>query len=340
MICSSGYKRCTFESQYSCRSKPVHGTKNHEKYYSYKADHLFKQAFHHIELAAGLAISFLNIHSDSGLKINYSIQQSPILFNFILTGNSIVELRETSSNANMVKFSPRSGSSSIRLKPESHLSGTFTIPPGVTYSTVSIQIEESFLKEYVAEDMNKLPQDFCDILYNRKSQKNDRRFFSGLTPPMLCAAMSALNSTKTGGVSKRFLQAKANELICLKLFQLMEQNNPTSTGRLSRQDRQNILTAREILTETMDNPPTIDELSRRVGINTLKLKQGFKREFGTTVYDYFRQYRLEKAMNYLQRGEKGVAETAYAIGYSNISHFIDAFKKRYGITPGELKRNR
>lgn len=335
---SSNYKNCTFTSQYNYRADSVHGTKKHERCYSFTADNLLKQAFQHIELAAGLSISFFNFHSDSGLKINYHIQHSPIIFNFILTGNSIVELSEANTNSSMVTFSPRSGSSSIRLKPESTLAGTFIIPPRVAYSTVSIQIEESFLKEYLADDINKLPQDFCDILYSNKSQKNDKRFFSGLTPPMLCAALSASNGAKTGGISKRFLQAKANELICLKLFQLMEQNNSTPLGRLSQQDKRNILSAREILIETMDKPPTIDALARQVGINTLKLKQGFKREFGTTVYDYFRQYRLEKAMDYLHKGGKGVAETAHAIGYSNISHFIDAFKKRYGITPGELKR--
>ena len=332
------YEECTFSCHCSRSRSSLRNSCRQDHSYRYSTGTLLTQGFHHIPLDRELAINFLHIHSDRGITINYRIENSPIVFNFILAGNSIVELRETNSNAGGVTLHPGSGSSSIRLKPRSHLAGVFSIPPGITYSSVCIQVGESRLKKYVMGDENRLPQDFCDILFREKPQPNDFRFSSGLTPSMLCAAMAALQGNRAGTIAKHFLQAKANELLCLKLFQLMEQNTHSSLPKLSFKDRQNILTARELLIQNMDTPPTLDLLSRQVGINTLKLKQGFKREFGTTVYNYLRQYRMERALDMLRREKKGVAETAYAVGYSNVSHFIDAFRKSYGVTPGEFKR--
>lgn len=338
MTCSQNYKKSTF-SGHCTRNHTVQCTPCRQDYsYHYRTGSLLNHGFRHIPLGRELAISFLNIRSDSGIAINYKIENSPIVFNFILAGNGIVELRETNTNLDGVTLYPGSGSSSIRIKPRAHLAGVFSIPPGVTYSSVCIQIGESRLKEWVMGDESRLPQDFCDILFRDKPQPENSRFLSGLTPAMLCAAIAALKVNRDGSIDQHFLRAKADELLCLKLFQLMEQNVLCSTAQLSAKDRQNIFTARELLIRNMETPPTIDQLSRQVGINTLKLKQGFKREFGTTVYNYLRHYRMQKAVDLLQRDKKGVAETAYAVGYSNVSHFIDAFKKSYGITPGKLKR--
>jgi len=324
---SEKYQRCFFESEYNRQEKN-----------SYHTDRLLKKTFTHIDLTAGISVSFANICSESGVIIDYRIQKSRIVFKFMLTGNSIIRLTETGAAAIKILLSG-SGSSSIRMKPEAHLEGTFTIPPRVAYSSVCIHIDKSVLQEFIKGDMGKLPQDFCDILFDRKIQAVDSRFFSGLTLPMFCAARAASNGIRQGVVGRQFLLSKANELICLKLFQLMEQNRVNGSKELSAIDRQNIHNARKFLLEDIQNPPSVQELSRKVGINSLKLEQGFKREFGTTVYDYYRQYRLERAKEFLQTVEKGVAETAYEIGYSNVSHFIDAFKKRYGVTPKVFKEN-
>ncbi|WP_321529914.1 AraC family transcriptional regulator [uncultured Desulfuromonas sp.] len=338
MPCSQNYKKSTFSCHSARNHASLYNSCQQDDAYRYSTGPLLTQGFRHIPLDRELAISFLHLHSDSGITINYRIENSPIVFNFILAGSGVVELRDTNTNVGGVTLHPGSGSSSIRLKSGSHLTGVFSIPPGITYSSVCIQIGESRLKECVMGDEGRLPQSFCDILFRDKPQPNDSRFFSGLTPAMLCAATATLNANQEGQVGKCFLQAKANELLCLKLFQLMEQSGYPSTAQLSAKDRQNIFTARELLIRNMETPPTIDQLSRQVGINTLKLKQGFKREFGTTVYSYLRQYRMEKAIDLLRRDKKGVAETAYAVGYSNVSHFIAAFRKSYGITPGEFKR--
>ena len=41
----------------------------------------------------------------------------------------------------------------------------------------------------------------------------------------------------------------------------------------------------------------------------------------------------------LEQGEHNVSESAFAVGYTNVSHFSEAFQKRFGILPRVLIRS-
>ena len=105
---------------------------------------------------------------------------------------------------------------------------------------------------------------------------------------------------------------------------------------LSRTDKLKMYKARDILIRNPSTAIPIKELARLIGINTLKLQKGFKEEFGTTIHNYYNQYRMSVAMEMLKDGDKNVTETATYVGYSNVSHFIEAFKRVHGITPGKI----
>ena len=91
--------------------------------------------------------------------------------------------------------------------------------------------------------------------------------------------------------------------------------------------------ARDIIMEQMIDPPSLKELSRMVGTNEFKLKVGFKSVYSNTVYGYLADYRMEHARKLLTINNTRIKEVAAQVGYSNPSHFIAAYKKRYGITP-------
>lgn len=91
--------------------------------------------------------------------------------------------------------------------------------------------------------------------------------------------------------------------------------------------------ARDIIIDRMVDPPSLKELSRMVGTNEFKLKVGFKSVYNNTVYGYLSDYRMEYARKLLTVDNARIKEVAAEVGYSNPSHFIAAYKKRYGITP-------
>ncbi len=91
--------------------------------------------------------------------------------------------------------------------------------------------------------------------------------------------------------------------------------------------------AKEYILAHMDTPPGLKELAKIAGLNEYQLKVGFKEIYGNTVYGYLLAHKLDHARILLDGGNQQVSEVAYQIGYTNPSHFIAAFKKKFGLTP-------
>ena len=70
-----------------------------------------------------------------------------------------------------------------------------------------------------------------------------------------------------------------------------------------------------------------------VGLNVKALKEGFKELYGKPVINYLFHYRMEEAKKMLEQGNENVSEIAPQVGYSSASHFITAFKRKFGVTP-------
>jgi AraC-like DNA-binding protein len=122
-------------------------------------------------------------------------------------------------------------------------------------------------------------------------------------------------------------------------FQTFLMDGSSVMTKLSKTDMQKIREARDIMVERMIDPPTLIELSRLIGLNDFKLKTGFKEMYGTTVFGYLRDKRLERALLLLQQGNLNVNETSCAVGYSNSSYFSEVFREKYGINPGKLVKH-
>jgi len=137
-----------------------------------------------------------------------------------------------------------------------------------------------------------------------------------------------------------YLESKVLELITLKLEQMQESNTSLSEfSVLKKTDVDAIVYAKEILLQHIDHPPSLMELARSVGINDRKLKEGFRQVFGSTVFGYLQHHRLEQARFLLTETSLSIAQVARKVGYSNLSAFSTAFRKKYGINPRTYARS-
>ena len=89
----------------------------------------------------------------------------------------------------------------------------------------------------------------------------------------------------------------------------------------------------EICDETVLLSETQFWLSEEIGLSLKKLKEGFKQIYGDTVFSFLFDYKMEVARKLLEAVEHNVNEVGLKVGYSTSSHFISAFKKKYGTTP-------
>ncbi len=91
--------------------------------------------------------------------------------------------------------------------------------------------------------------------------------------------------------------------------------------------------AKEHVLKNMDNPPSLKALAKISGLNEFQLKVGFKEIYGNTVFGYLLNHKLDYSRLQLDTGKFKVNEVASQIGYTNPSHYIAAFRKKFGITP-------
>jgi len=140
-----------------------------------------------------------------------------------------------------------------------------------------------------------------------------------------------------GNLEKLYLEAKTLELTALfwvEYFSRLNRNTKQQNKiRLSDKDIECLHQVRNILTKKMDSPPTIRDLAQSIGINTTKLKLGFKRMYGSTIYVFVRKHRMEEAGKLLKRDNLTVSEVARKLGYNSLSHFTVAFKREFLCTP-------
>jgi len=108
---------------------------------------------------------------------------------------------------------------------------------------------------------------------------------------------------------------------------------------LSSQDIECLHKAKNILISNMMNPLSLKELAYKSAINEFKLKKGFKQIFGNTVFGLLQEHRLKKAKKLLEEGDVNIGEATTMVGYKSISHFSQIFKKYYGYSPIQIKKN-
>ena len=91
--------------------------------------------------------------------------------------------------------------------------------------------------------------------------------------------------------------------------------------------------AKQIVINNMAEPPTLQEIADEIALSVPKLKEGFKHIYGDTVFNFLLDYKLEFSRKLLLSKKHNITEISSQIGYSTASHFISAFKKKYGTTP-------
>ena len=135
-----------------------------------------------------------------------------------------------------------------------------------------------------------------------------------------------------------YYQGKVWEILSL-YFSTQKPNTENCPFLNDEETVRKIKHAKEYLLKNMDHAPTLKELAKVAGLNEYQLKVGFKEIYGNTVFGYLLNHRLDHAHVLLDSAKFQVNEVAYQIGYSNPSHFIAAFRKKFGITPKKYLMN-
>ena len=77
-------------------------------------------------------------------------------------------------------------------------------------------------------------------------------------------------------------------------------------------------------------------VAERCGISLRTVQRHFKKNYGTTLSEWLREFRLKLAYERLSAGES-IKSVAYGLGYKQLSHFSRDFKRTFGSAPKFLQ---
>ena len=205
--------------------------------------------------------------------------------------------------------------------------------------SVNVHIWPSELKAFLGETF-----DFTQGGLAHLIRPIDRIYYhhhGATTVAMQTALHQILNCPFDGITKKAYLESKVWELMALLIDQEQQRQDVKPRPNLLKSDDiERIHHAKKILAQQLDNPPSLMDLARQVGLNDCTLKRGFRQVFGETAFGYLHNHRMEKARQLLLEGEVNVSEAAREVGFANRGYFAASFRKKYGVSPSEYLRQR
>lgn len=176
---------------------------------------------------------------------------------------------------------------------------------------------------------------FSELLYKLVNPKDHYvegpSFF--MTPEMHQVVDSLFNIEYEGKTKLMFFRSQITTLLS-HFFGQLALNHAQG---LKSVDKKRLEMAKEILSNNLDNPPSLTELSKELGLNTTKLKKEFKEVFGLPVFKYLQNERLKTAHGLISKKQATVQEAAWHVGYDSLSSFSNAFAKKFGYRPSQIK---
>ncbi|MBO1580749.1 AraC family transcriptional regulator [Bacillus sp. XF8] len=275
---------------------------------------------------SGMEIVLSDYQFHTNHRIHFSSDAAMVELNFCIQGSGEVHISNSSYNL-------KTGNCYLYFMKDFEV--LFEYEKQNPMYSLAIGIPVPLFNHFMGNVVHPKILDFHSVIGDRSFKK----FRDPIDPMTVHIIKQIIARPHSHRIHQLDIESKALELLSIYFGRfLLNDNHQKRNGQLSKSDLEKIRRAEGILIERMEAPPSLLELSKSVGLNDYKLKIGFKELFGTSAFAYLREKRMERAMDLLRAGNSNVSEAASAVGYTNLSHFSELFRKRYGMNPSEFLR--
>lgn len=223
-----------------------------------------------------------------------------------------------------------------------------------TYNN-SIELENMLLTiiktgnvEGIRKFVQTVPQYHAGVVANTPIRLQKNYFISTITLATRAAIAGGLSPEQAFRLSDIYI-TKAESLSDLQSIQTLYLQSLTDlTIQVNATLQAHHLTIRDanlMIQNCMDyvqkhthSPLTVQKVADALGYHRSYLSSTFSKETRTHLNDYIYRCKLEESCHLLQYTTKTIGEISNALCFSNQSHFVQRFKKLYGMTPAEYRR--
>ena len=267
-------------------------------------------------------IIFLKLLNDEELRaaFEYEIDKNHIQFHFCIKGSS-----KFNFNNGNYSFPVISENSILLYNPVQELPINASLEPNSLVLSVLISIKK----------FHSLFSDQADqISFLNQDNAGNKFYKDKKLGPMISVVLNQMAQQSVHeSMHNLYLRAKVFELMSLYFNKDKEMDVEQCPFLVDDKNIKKIRRAKDIIISRMTEPPTLNDLAKEVDISLKKLKEGFKQVYGASVYVFLLDYKMQVSKRLLSSGNYNVNEVALKVGYSTATHFINAFKKKFGTTP-------
>ena len=99
-----------------------------------------------------------------------------------------------------------------------------------------------------------------------------------------------------------------------------------------------LISIRNSFHKNFAKPFSLAELETQYKISRFRIAHEFTAAFGQSPIAYLNCLRLQKACELLMCGDDRIGEISAAVGFESTNHFINLFRREYGMTPGAYRK--
>ena len=264
-------------------------------------------------------IRFVN-ENENTLKFQEAVSQEFIQFHFCQKGSGSFEFNEGTYQLPLMQKTVN-----LLYNPSKPL--PIDLKLSNYSSVVSLVISIKKFHGLFSED--------ADHIHFLSPENNTKKYYDtrNITPAMSVVLSQILEAKIHESLKPLYFKGKVYELLSL----FFNKNEDTDVEQcpflVDEENVRKIRKAKEIILNQMTEPPTLQGLASEIGLNVKKLKEGFKQIYGDTVFGYLLDFKMNEARSMLDTKQYNINEISIKLGYSTSSHFISAFKKKFGTTP-------
>ena len=275
------------------------------------------------EFQVGNQLTLIKIIGKDNGKNNIfydKLDASYIQFHFCISGSITFNYNKGAYNLKLDE-----GKFLTLYNPEKHLTIDASVAKNSKVISVLIPIVE-FHKLFSSSS--------SDIPFFENKSLNQKHYSENLISNSILIVLNQIIKNDMDNSTRSLLyKAKIYELFSLIFKKTKEIDLDQCPFLNNDENLKKIAKAKDVILKDIKNPPSLIELSKTIDLSLKNLKKGFKEIYGKPVYKYLFDFKMERAKQLLSNGNLNVNEVSYDLGYSSSSHFIAAFKKKYGITP-------
>ena len=184
------------------------------------------------------------------------------------------------------------------------------------------------------ENLASLREEYPDITVTSELFEIDRDRYTcsgGVAPlDMMLNLIEAEHGSKLA-------VAISEEFICERIRGKNDRQRIPLTHRLGT-SQPKLVDAISLMEANLEEPMSLDELSRHVGLSRRQLERLFQKHVHCVPTRYYLELRLARARQLLLQTSRPIVDIAFACGFVSAPHFSKCYRDRYGVPPRDERR--